>query len=336
MKRLRAFKTPKGKAFNMAKSKYTSIGGQALIEGVMMKGPQKTAMAVRRPDKEIEIKYLNYTPLTKRYKLLGLPVIRGVVSYVESMIQGYKSLMLSAEISGFAEDEDEKPSGGVMAVVMTVASVLAVILSVFLFMYLPALIFDGIIYLSGGAVTPFASLFEGVFRLAILVCYMFAVSKMPDIKRVFMYHGAEHKTIFCFESGAKLTVENAKKQRRLHPRCGTSFLILMILVSILISSVISIIFPALRATRILWVAIKILMIPLVCGLGYELIKICGKYDNVLTRIISAPGMWLQKITTVEPNDDMLEIAIAALKAVLPEGESAESIGASACCEGKNE
>ncbi|MBR3961107.1 MAG: DUF1385 domain-containing protein [Clostridia bacterium] len=313
----------------MSKAKYTSIGGQALIEGIMMKGPEKTAMAVRRPDKEIEIKYLSSVPLSKKYKILGLPIIRGVVNFVQSMVEGYKALMQSAEISGFAEEEGEKPATGVMAAIMSIASVLAVILSVFLFIYLPALIFDGVNFLAGSSITQLASLFEGIIRLIILVCYMLAVSKMPDIKRVFMYHGAEHKTIFCFEAKLPLTVENARAQKRLHPRCGTSFLILMILVSILVSSTLSLIFPALRANRILWVAIKLLMIPLICGLGYELIKICGKYDNIVTRIISAPGMWLQKITTVEPTDDMLEIAIAAMNAVLPEGEV---IPVPACCE----
>lgn len=308
----------------MGKSKYNSIGGQALIEGVMMRGPEKTAMAVRRPDKEIEIKYLDYTPVSKKHKILGIPVVRGVVNYIESMIWGYKSLMLSAEISGFAEDEDEKPSNTAMAVIMSIASVLAIILSAFLFMYLPALIFDGINSLANSVLTPLASLFEGILRLVILICYMLAVSKMPDIKRVFMYHGAEHKTIFCFEAKKELTVENARIQRRLHPRCGTAFLILMILVSIIISSIISIVFPALRSSRIIWVIVKILLIPLICGLGYELIKFCGKHDNRLTKIISAPGMWLQKITTQEPTADMLEIAIAALNAVLPENNDGEN------------
>ena len=308
----------------MAKQKYTSIGGQALIEGIMMRGKDKTAMAVRRPDGEIEIKYLDFTPIAKKHKFLGIPVLRGVVNYIESMLWGYKSLMLSADISGFAEEDGEKPSSTAMAVIMSVASVLAVILSVFLFMYLPALIFDGVNFLFSNTLTHFAALFEGVIRLVILITYMYLVSKMPDIKRVFQYHGAEHKTIFCFEAGEELTVENAKKQKRLHPRCGTSFLILMILVSILVSSAIAILFPALRQIRILWVLIKILLIPLICGLGYELIKICGRYDNVLTRIISAPGMWLQKITTKEPSEDMLEIAITALNAVLSEQKEAEN------------
>lgn len=307
----------------MAKEKYTSIGGQALIEGIMMRGPQKTAMAVRKPDGEIEVRYLTFTPISKKYKILGLPVIRGVVSYIEAMLWGYKSLMLSADISGFAEEEGEKPTSAVMNVIMAVSSVLAVVLSVFLFMWLPAFLFDNINFLLSRTLTPLKALFEGLLRLIILVTYMFAVSKMPDIKRVFQYHGAEHKTIFCFEAGEELTPENAAKQRRLHPRCGTSFLILMVLVSIIISSAVAILFPAVAAIRPLWVAIKILMLPIICGLGYELIKICGRYDNLFTRIVSAPGMWLQKITTQEPSEDMLQIAIAALKAVLPSEETNE-------------
>lgn len=307
----------------MAKEKYTSIGGQALIEGIMMRGPQKTAMAVRKPDGEIEVRYLTFTPISKKYKILGLPVIRGVVSYIEAMLWGYKSLMLSADISGFAEEEGEKPTSAVMNAIMAVSSVLAVVLSVFLFMWLPAFLFDNINFLLSHTLTPLKALFEGLLRLIILVTYMFAVSKMPDIKRVFQYHGAEHKTIFCFEAGEELTPENAAKQRRLHPRCGTSFLILMVLVSIIISSAVAILFPAVAAIRPLWVAIKILMLPIICGLGYELIKICGRYDNLFTRIVSAPGMWLQKITTQEPSEDMLEIAIAALKAVLPSEETNE-------------
>ncbi|MBQ6816732.1 MAG: DUF1385 domain-containing protein [Clostridia bacterium] len=303
----------------MTKQKYTSIGGQALIEGIMMRGPKKTALAVRKNTGEIHTEFLHFTPIAQKYKILGLPIIRGVVNFAESMINGYKALMLSADISGLAEEEDgQKPSNAVFAGVMAVASVLAVVLSVFLFIYLPALLFDGLTYIIGRDISAFASLFEGVVKIIIMVLYMLAVSNMKDIKRVFMYHGAEHKTIFCFEAGLELTPENAAKQKRLHPRCGTSFLILMLLVSILTSSLLNVIFPTIRQIRILWVLIKILLIPLICGLGYELIKICGKYDNTLTRIISAPGMWLQKITTKEPTPDMLEIAITALKAVLPE------------------
>ena len=302
----------------MSKCKYTSIGGQALIEGIMMRGPQKTALAVRLPDGSIDISEMKFTSVREKYKILGLPIIRGVVNFVEAMIQGYKALSISADKSGFADEEDgEKTPTAVMGVLMAVASVLAVILSVFLFVYLPALAFDGLIMLFGNSIEFLAPLIEGIIKIIIMVLYMLAVSRMKDIKRVFMYHGAEHKTIFCFESGEELTVENARSHGRFHPRCGTSFLILMLLVSIVVSSAITIAFPSLRGYTLLWVAVKILLIPIICGIGYELIKICGKYDNTFTKIISAPGMWLQRITTVEPSDDMLEIAIAAIKEVTP-------------------
>ena len=306
---------------------FTSIGGQALIEGIMMRGPEKTAIAVRVPDKSIDLTFTEFTSLTKKHKILGLPVIRGVINFVESMIQGYKALSISAEKSGFAEEEGERPKekteedkkkeSAFMTVLMLVASVLAVILSIFLFVYLPAKAFDLIEYLFHTPRT-LAPLFEGILKVIILVAYMALVSLEKDIKRVFQYHGAEHKTIFCYEAGEELTVENIRKQKRFHPRCGTSFLILMVLVSIIVSFIISTIFPHLRDITILWVAIKILLIPVVCGLGYELIKACGRHDNALTRIISAPGVWLQHITTKEPEDDMIEVAIAAMQAVIPE------------------
>ncbi len=299
----------------MSKCKYTSIGGQALIEGIMMKGKKKTAMAVRGKDGQIILEPVNFTSVKDKYKFLGAPVIRGVVNFVESMVQGYSAMMKSADLSGFTEDEDEV-SGAQMGVIGVVAFVLALILAVGLFMYLPALLFDGLNFLTGGVITPFKSLFEGLLKLAVFVAYVAAVSAMKDIKRVFAYHGAEHKTIFCFEKGLPLTVENVRAQKRLHPRCGTSFMILIFIVSIIISTLIQTIFPTLILNRFVWVAVKILIIPLVCGLGYELIKICGKHDNLFTKIVAFPGLQLQRLTTREPDDDMIEIAIAALNAVL--------------------
>lgn len=305
----------------MSKCKMVSIGGQALIEGIMMRGPKKTAMAVRLPDGSIDITEMPQKSIKDKIKFLGWPIIRGVVNFVESMLVGYKALSISADKSGFADEEDgEKTSSAVMGVIMAIASVLAVVMSVFLFVYLPALIFDGLVWLTTEKIEFLAPVFEGIMKIIIMVIYMLLVSRMKDIKRVFMYHGAEHKTIFCFEAGEELTVENVRKHSRFHPRCGTSFLLLMLLVGILFSSIITILFPSLRDIRILWVAIKILLIPVICGVGYELIKFCGKYENIVTKIISAPGMWLQRITTVEPEDDMIEIAIAAVKEVLPENE----------------
>ncbi len=303
----------------MSKCNYVSIGGQALIEGIMMRGPKKTAMAVRLPDGSIDISQMPTKSIKDKYKIFAFPIIRGVVNFAESMIQGYKALSISADKSGFADEEDgEKTPSSVMAAIMVIASVLAALLSVFLFVYLPALIFDGLVLLAGDSIEFLAPVFEGVMKIVIMLIYMLAVSRMKDIKRVFMYHGAEHKTIFCFEAGEELTVENVRKHKRFHPRCGTSFLILMLLVGIFFSALITVIFPWLRSYTLIWVAVKILLIPFICGVGYELIKICGRYENTFTKIISAPGIWLQRITTIEPEDDMIEIAIAAVKEVLPE------------------
>lgn len=312
----------------MPKCKYTSIGGQALIEGIMMKSPEKTALAVRLPEGDIDISYLNHKSLRERYKILALPIIRGVVGFAESMVQGYKAMMISADKSGFTDlEEEEKPkpekteekSNWFINTVMVIGTVLGVVLSVVLFMLLPRLAVDGLEFLFSATFSKLGrSSIEQFLKLSVFVLYVWLVSFMKDIKRVFMYHGAEHKTIFCYEKGLELTVENVRKQKRLHPRCGTSFMILMILISIIISTVIQIIFPNVYTLKWLWICAKILLIPLTCGIGFEVLKMCGKYDNIITKIISAPGLWLQKITTKEPDDGMIEIAIAALKACEPE------------------
>ena len=307
-------------------AKYTSIGGQALIEGILMKSPEKTALAVRMPNGEIDLSYINGKSVREKYKILNLPVIRGVIAFAESMINGYKAMMLSAEKSGFTDLEeeekpkDEKKQNALVNTVMVIGSVLGVLLAVVLFMYLPRLFVSGIEYVFSAKITSklLRSAIEQFLKLTIFVIYVFAVSFMKDIKRVFMYHGAEHKTIFAYEKGLELTVENVRTQKRFHPRCGTSFMILMILVSIIISTAVQMIFPTVYNVRWLWVIAKILIIPITCGIGFEILKICGKYDNALTRIISAPGMWLQRITTKEPEDGMIEIAIAALNACKPE------------------
>lgn len=308
-------------------AKYTSIGGQALIEGIMMKSPEKTALAVRMPDKSIDITYLNGKSVREKYKILKLPVLRGIAGFIESMIQGYKAMMLSADKSGFTdldEEEKEKNEGdkkkesALMSVIMVIATVLGVALAVVLFMLLPRLAVQGLRAIFKVDFSPVVrSGIEQLLKLTIFVIYVWAVSFMKDIKRVFMYHGAEHKTIFCYEKGLPLTVDNVRIQRRFHPRCGTSFMILMILVSVIFSTLVQIIFPSVYNIAWLWVVIKILLIPLVCGAGFEVLKICGKYDNLATKIISAPGLWLQRITTKEPDDGMIEIAIAALKACEP-------------------
>lgn len=306
-------------------AKYTSIGGQALIEGIMMKNPQKkTALAVRKPDKTIDISYINEKSLKDKYAFFRLPVIRGVITYIETMIQGYKVMMKSADISGFTDIEQEKEStkkdSALIGIITTLGTVLGILLAVVLFWFLPTTAVDGIEWLINLRFENFefsslmTALITQTIKICILVAYMFAISFMKDIYRVFAYHGAEHKTIFCYEAGLPLTVENVKKQKRLHPRCGTSFLILMILVNVIISTVLYSAIPVIRDNNFYRFGAGLILLPLICGVGYEVLKICGRYDNVLTRIISAPGMWLQKITTKEPDDDMIEIAIAALKA----------------------
>ena len=307
-------------------AKYTSIGGQALIEGIMMKSPEKTALSVRMPDGTVDTEMLKSESLRQKYKILALPVIRGVVGFGESMVQGYKAMMLSAEKSGFTDleegektEKDEKKESRLVNIIMVIGTVLGVALAVVLFMLLPRLIVSGLQALfNTGFSRLVRSSIEQLIKLSVFVLYVWLVSFMKDIKRVFMYHGAEHKTIFCYEKGLELTVENVRKQKRFHPRCGTSFMILMILISIVFSTVVQMIFPDVYNVYWLWVIVKILLIPLTYGVGFEVLKICGKYDNIVTRIISAPGMWLQRLTTKEPEDSMIEVAIIALKACEPE------------------
>ena len=306
--------------------KKTSIGGQALIEGIMMRGPKRSVMAVRKKDGTIDVSEREVKSLKEKYPILKLPIIRGVAGFIESMTVGYKAMMDSAEISGYLDEEEiaseneKKDNSKLMTVLMIVATVLAVILSIGLFIYLPSLAFKGVNYLAGGVLSPYQSLFEGILKITIFLGYMLAVSLMKDIDRVFRYHGAEHKTIFCYEAGEELTVENVRSKGRFHPRCGTSFMILMLIVSIFVTFILDAIVPFLKEVLWLRTIIKLLLVPLICGIGYELIKICGKHDNIVTRIIAAPGLWIQRITVKEPDDSMIEIAIAAMNEVIPENE----------------
>ena len=292
----------------------TSIGGQALIEGVMMRGPRRTAMAVWNPGGELIIEKWP-TPGQNKKSILKLPFIRGIFNMIDSLRFGYKCLMRSAEIAGFEEEEkDGKKQSAVMTLLMTLSTALAIILSVGLFIYLPAKLYEWV-----SVSVPFLktnlgrSAFEGILRIIIFIAYMLCMLLMKDIRRTFMYHGAEHKTIFCYEAELPLTVENVRRQRRFHPRCGTSFLILVLIVGILVSMFIPASVPALYRTFI-----KILTIPVIVGIGYELIKLAGRKDNIFTKVISAPGLWLQRITTKEPDDKMIEAAIAAMLEVIPE------------------
>ena len=298
-------------------AKKTSIGGQALIEGIMMRGPEKTAMAVRNV-KTKEITLEEYpTKGADRPKICKLPFIRGIFNMYDSLSFGYKCLMRSAELSGIEdEDENKKPSKWdklFEAILMPVATVLAVALALGLFVYLPMQIWKWIT-----AATPAVqqnyyarACFEGVMRILLFVGYVWATSLMKDIRRTYQYHGAEHKTIFCYEAGLPLTVENIRPQSRFHPRCGTSFMVLMLIVGIIVSMFIRV------DNLLLRTSCKLLTFPIVVGVGYELIKLAGRRDDLFTRIISAPGKWLQRVTTREPDDSMIECAIAAMEKVIP-------------------
>ena len=300
----------------------TSIGGQALIEGILMRGPEKDAIVVRSPE-GLVTKVTQRKFVKANYPILGVPILRGAVTFIGSMITGVKALMFSADY--FPEDENAKPdkleewlnkhvpAEKLQSLLVGFSVVLSIGLMLVLFMLLPTFL-AGLFH----ATTPaLHNLIEGVVKILVLLAYMILCSRQKDVYRVFCYHGAEHKTIFCYESGLPLTVENVRIQRRFHPRCGTSFMILMILISIIFSSVIQLIFPGVYNLAWVWVIVKILLIPIVCGAGFEVLRVCGRYDNLLTRIISAPGLWLQRITTKEPEDDMIEVAIAALKACEP-------------------
>ena len=306
-----------------------SIGGQAVIEGIMMKNVDKYAIAVRKPDKEIELKIENYTPVSSKCKLFKLPIIRGVFNFVESLLIGVKTLTYSAEF--YDEEEDDKTKGKDIEkneeeiidnnseevakkketsddLFMVGTVIFSIVLAVGLFMLLPAFLAS---LLDGVVKNHFAlGLIEGVIRLAIFLLYVVLITLMEDIKRTFMYHGAEHKTINCLEAGEDLTVENIMKHSRFHKRCGTSFLFIVMFVSILV-------FMCIR-TETVWLKLlyRVLLVPVIAGISYEFIKFAGKYDNAVANILSKPGLWVQRLTTKEPTEDMVEVAIKAVEGVL--------------------
>ena len=306
-----------------------SVGGQALIEGIMMQGPKGAAMSVRLPDGTIDTEKLEVKHIRDKFKPAGWPLIRGIFNMVESLMFGVKCMEKSAEKAGLDDDSDpEKMSKldkwisdhfgpKMMAVVTGISMVLGCGLAFVLFFYLPTFLVDTVDkYLFKEALANLHPLFEGIMRMIIFVAYIWLVSKVPDIKKVFMYHGAEHKSIFCYEQGLELTVENVRKQQRFHPRCGTSFIFVILIISILISSVLVVAFPGIDQVRAVWMAIKLLIVPLTVGIGYEFIRYAGKHDNILVKILSAPGLWMQRLTTKEPTDDIIEVGIESIKAVL--------------------
>lgn len=301
-------------------AKVCSIGGQAVMEGVMMKSPTGVAMAVRRADGTIATSYDNWTTRAKKGTFLGLPIIRGVVTFIESLSTGMTTLTESAKLAG--EDIDEEPTRfekwlseklgkSVESVVVGIAVLLAVVLSVGLFFLLPlgisSLIFGGLADVAG----VWKSLTEGLIRLIIFIGYIMLCASIKDVKRTFMYHGAEHKTIACYEAEEEITPDNAMKHSRLHPRCGTNYLFLVMAVSILFFAAIG-----WNASFALRLVMRIAFLPIVAGLSYEVLRFAAKYDNAFTRIIRAPGMALQRITTKEPTEDMLEVAITAFNLAL--------------------
>ena len=294
---------------------YSGIGGQAVLEGVMMRNKDMYAVAVRKPDGDIEVEIDEFHGVAYGSKLLSIPFIRGVFVFLNSLILGLKSLNYS---SSFYEEEKEKPSkldegleqvsgGHEDTLLMIGTTVLSFIFAIALFMVLPYALSEVI-----GKFVRNASLiaiFEGVLRILIFILYILLISRMKDIKRLFMYHGAEHKCINCIEKGRPLTTSNVRKSSRLHKRCGSSFILFVMLVSIVLFFFIRV------DSYVLRVVVRIALIPVVSGISYELIRIAGRSDFILVRIISAPGLWLQKLTTKEPDDDMIEVAIKSVEAV---------------------
>ena len=305
----------------------TSIGGQALIEGILMRGPEKQAIVVRDQEGNLVEKTEKLKFIKDRYPILGVPLIRGTVNFLDSMVNGVKALMYSADF--YPEEEVSQPSKFELwlekhlsskkleSAIVALAVVLGVGLSVFLFMVLPTFITGGILHFFPGFPMWGRNLVEGILKIAIFMLYLIFCSKQKDIYRVFQYHGAEHKTIFCYEAGLPLTVENVRVQPRHHPRCGTSFLFVVIFVSILFSSVVFGIWPMTNV----WLRslVHLLLLPLVVGVTYEFNRWVGRHvqDSGLAKVLTAPGMWMQNFTTNEPDDSMIEVAIRSLELVLP-------------------
>lgn len=304
------------KATNKKEVRKSKIGGQALIEGVMMRGIDKVAMAVRLPSNVIDIESWGVSSLTHPKWYRKIPFLRGIFNLIESLVLGFRCLTKSAEKAGIEEEPSEpsfleKKFGEHLYHIAAVAgSVIGVVVALSLFVYLPMIIVRTVSEWVN--IDPLRTLLEGIIKLIIFIIYLWLISLMKDIRRTFAYHGAEHKTIACYEADVPLTPENASEFSRFHPRCGTSFLLIVLIIGILVSSFIT------WDNLFLRFALNLLLIPVVVGVSYELIRLAGKYDNKLSRAVSAPGLWLQRITTREPDNSQLEVAIAALREVLPD------------------
>ena len=292
-------------------NKCLMVGGQAVIEGVMMRGPKLVATAVREPSGKISVQTKPVNSIGDRYPILKKPMLRGVVSLGESLVLGIRSLSYSAQMAGEEEEQlTDKELAGTIAFAFLMAAVL--------FVAIPTGAAKLFHFVTEDPV--FLNLMEGVLRLGIFLAYIFGISRMKDIRRVFQYHGAEHKTIHCYEAGLPLTVENVQKFSRLHPRCGTNFLLIVMLVSIFVFAFLG--WPT------LWerIASRILLLPVVAGISYEIIRLAGRSENPVIQTAIKPGLWLQYLTTRPPEDDMVEVAIESLKAVLPQEEIVEGTG----------
>ena len=311
----------------------TSIGGQALLEGILMRGPQKPAIVCRTPDGLVE-KVDELHLVKDKHPILGWPLIRGVVTFLDSMVKGMQALTYSADLLPLEEQgEPDKLDQWIEAhfseekakdIIIGVAVVLGIALSVGLFVLLPTLLGKLSMRLISGMNSLSLSLVEGVIRIVIFLLYLWGVSRMSDVARMFAYHGAEHKTIFCYEKGLPLTVENVRTQSRFHPRCGTSFLFVVVIISILVFSVIS---SFLTNWSSFWIrfGLHLLLLPLIVALSYELNRWVGRHEDLtIARILSAPGKWLQRLTTNEPDDSMIERAIRSLELVIPEKQGSDA------------
>ena len=312
----------------------TMCGGQALIEGIMMRGPKKQAVVVRKPDGELEIQEKELKFIKDRFPILGWPLIRGVVNFADSMYNGVTALMYSAEFypEDGEEGEGEEPSKfeswlnerlgseRFTALITTLAVLLGLAMSIGLFFLLPTLLGTAVTVLTDSMLIR--NLAESALKLLIFVAYLAICSRMGEMKRVFSYHGAEHKTIFCYEAGLPLTVENVRLQPRHHPRCGTSFLFMVIAVSILVSTIVFAIWPV--HNPFLRFLAHLAMLPVIVGISYEFNRWAGRHDGPVTRVLTAPGLWLQNFTTFEPDDSMIEVGIQALELVLPEQQGEDA------------
>lgn len=300
-----------------------TVGGQAVLEGVMMKSKTRYSVAVRKEDGSISVSNHKFSSIRTKHKILNLPIIRGIVNFIEMLILSYKTLSISADSLGITDEDEskfekrlkEKFGKSILDIVMVVSTVLGIALALCLFAFVPTVITKWIDSLISGNLGWWKNLIEGVLKILIFIAYIWGVSFMKDIKRTYEYHGAEHKSIFCYESGDELTVENVKKYKRFHPRCGTSFIFVIMIISILLFSLPFVTWDN-AALRMIT---KLLLLPIIVGIGYEFILWSGKHDNnIIAKILSAPGLLMQRLTTIEPDDSQIEVAIAALKSSLPE------------------